>query len=172
MVGASSSSSSSAKSIPNTGVRIVVAGNCGTGKSSMIMTAAANFFPTNVPSVLSPITLPEDMFPDRVPVTIIDTCHSEETIDEVVDELKRADAVVLTYAFDQPSSLDGLSTFWLPTLELLNVRVPVIVCGCKFDLMDKWKEISLEQVMSPIMQRFRNIEKCVDCSAYKHSQGF
>ncbi|XP_071697164.1 mitochondrial Rho GTPase 1-like [Rutidosis leptorrhynchoides] len=110
------------------------------------------------------------MFPDRVPVTIIDTCHSEEALDELVDDLTRADAVVLTYAFDQPSSLDGLSTFWLPTLELLNVRVPVIVCGCKLDLMDEWKEISLEQVMSPIMQRFRHIEKCVDCSAYKHTQ--
>lgn len=37
------------------------------------------------------------------------------------DELKRADAVVLTYACDQPSTLDRLSTFWLPELRRLEV---------------------------------------------------
>lgn len=55
------------------GVRIVVAGDRGTGKSSLIITAAAEAFPANVPPVLPPTRLPEDMFPDRVPVTVIDT---------------------------------------------------------------------------------------------------
>jgi Ras family protein T1 len=56
-----------------TGVRIVVAGDRGTGKSSLVVTAAAENFPTNVPPVLPPTRLPEDFFPDRVPITIIDT---------------------------------------------------------------------------------------------------
>lgn len=56
-----------------TGVRIVVAGDRGTGKSSLIVTAAAENFPANVPPVLPPTRLPEDFYPDRVPVTIIDT---------------------------------------------------------------------------------------------------
>ncbi|XP_071735454.1 mitochondrial Rho GTPase 1-like [Rutidosis leptorrhynchoides] len=170
MVGASSSSSSSAKLIPTTGVRIVVAGDRGTGKSSLIITAAAESFPTNVPPVLPPTRLPEDMFPDRVPVTVIDTSSSLENRGKLADELKRADAVVLTYACDQPSSLDRLSTFWLPELRRLDVRVPVIVSGCKLDLRDEQQAISLEQVMSPIMQQFREIETCVECSAYKHIQ--
>ena len=56
-----------------TGVRIVVAGDRGTGKSSLIVTAAAENFPANVAPVLPPTRLPDDFYPDRVPITIIDT---------------------------------------------------------------------------------------------------
>lgn len=153
-----------------TGVRIVVAGDRGTGKSSLIVTAAAETFPTNVPPVLPPTRLPEDFYPDRVPITIIDTSSSVEHRGKLAEELRRADAVVLTYACDQPATLDRLSTFWLPELRRLEVKVPVIVVGCKLDLRDEQQQVSLEQVMSPIMQQFREIETCIECSAFKHIQ--
>ena len=51
-----------------------------------------------------------------------------------------------------------------------QVRVPVIVVGCKLDLRDEQQAVSLEQVMSPIMQQFREIETCIECSAFKHIQ--
>ncbi|KAK9292151.1 hypothetical protein L1049_020798 [Liquidambar formosana] len=153
-----------------TGVRIVVAGDRGTGKSSLIVTAAAETFPPNVPPVLPPTRLPEDFYPDRVPITIIDTSSSLEDRGKVAEELKRADAVVLTYACDQPITLDRLSNFWLPELRRLEVKVPVIVVGCKLDLRDEQQQVSLEQVMSPIMQQFREIETCIECSAFKHIQ--
>jgi hypothetical protein len=38
------------------------------------------------------------------------------------EELKRADAVVLTYACDQPLTLTRLSTHWLHELRRLEVR--------------------------------------------------
>ncbi|KAJ9541166.1 hypothetical protein OSB04_027672 [Centaurea solstitialis] len=164
------SSTANSNSTTTTSVRIVVAGDHGTGKSSLIITAAAEAFPANVPPVLPPTRLPEDMFPDRVPVTVIDTSSSLENRGKLADELKRADAVVLTYACDQPSTLERLSTFWLPELRRLEVKVPVIVAGCKLDLRDEQQAISLEQVMSPIMQQFREIETCIECSAYKHIQ--
>ncbi|PSS26530.1 Mitochondrial Rho GTPase [Actinidia chinensis var. chinensis] len=152
------------------GVRIVVSGDRGTGKSSLIVTAAAETFPINVPPLLPPTRLPEDMYPDRVPVTIIDAPSSLENRGKLADELKRADAVVLTYACDQPATLDRLSTFWLPELRRLEVKVPVIVVGCKLDLRDEQNPMSLEQVMSPIMQQFREIETCIECSAFKQIQ--
>ncbi|XP_022746223.1 mitochondrial Rho GTPase 1-like isoform X3 [Durio zibethinus] len=153
-----------------TGVRIVVAGDRGTGKSSLIVTAAADTFPTNVPRLLPPTRLPEDFYPDRVPITIIDTSSNPEDRGKLAEELKRADAVVLTYACDQPETLNRLSTFWLPELRQVEVKVPVIVVGCKLDLRDDQQQVSLEQVMSPIMQQFREIETCIECSAYKHIQ--
>lgn len=51
-----------------------------------------------------------------------------------------------------------------------QVRVPVIVVGCKLDLRDEQQQASLEQVMSPIMQQFREIETCIECSASRHIQ--
>lgn len=52
----------------------------------------------------------------------------------------------------------------------VQVRVPVIVVGCKLDLRDEQHAVSLEQVMSPIMQQFREIETCIECSALNHIQ--
>lgn len=54
-------------------VRVVVAGDLNTGKSSLIVSAATESFPENVPAVVPPTRLPADYYPDRVPVTIIDT---------------------------------------------------------------------------------------------------
>ncbi|KAI4310964.1 hypothetical protein MLD38_035905 [Melastoma candidum] len=153
-----------------TGVRIVVVGDRGTGKSSLICTAATEVFPGNVPPVLPQTRLPEDTYPDRMPITIIDTSSRVEDSGKLGEELRRADAVLLTYACEHPETLDRLSTFWLPELRRLEVKVPVIVVGCKLDLRDELQQISLEQVMSPIMQQFREIETCIECSAYGQIQ--
>ncbi|KAM6558640.1 hypothetical protein CsatA_027879 [Cannabis sativa] len=147
------------------GIRVVVAGDRGTGKSSLIVAAATESFSDNVPSVLSPTRLPADFFPDFVPLTIIDTSSSLESRTKRNEELKRADAVVLTYACDQPMTLTRLCNYWLPELRQLEVKVPVIVVGCKLDLRDEREPISIEQLMSPIMQEFREIETCIECSA-------
>jgi hypothetical protein len=54
-------------------IRVVVAGDRGTGKSSLILTATGRNCPTNVPPVLPPTRLPDTLFPVCVPITIIDT---------------------------------------------------------------------------------------------------
>lgn len=51
-----------------------------------------------------------------------------------------------------------------------QVRVPVVVVGCMLDKRDEQYPVSLEQVMSPIMQQFREIETCIECSAFRHIQ--
>lgn len=148
-----------------TSVRVVVIGDRGTGKSSLISAAASESFPENVPSVLPPTRLPADYYPDGVPVVIVDTSSSIQYKSRVAEELQRADAVVITYACDQRETLTRLSTFWLLELRRLEVKVPVIIVGCKLDMRDEGYHISLEEVMAPIMQRFREIETCIECSA-------
>ncbi|XP_010456750.1 PREDICTED: mitochondrial Rho GTPase 1-like [Camelina sativa] len=151
-------------------VRIVVVGDKGTGKSSLIVAAATDAFSPNVPPVLPDTKLPAEFFPDNIPVTIVDTSSKPEDRDMVAEELKRADAVVLTYACDRPETLDRLSEYWLPELRRLEVKIPIIVAGCKLDFRDDNNQVSLEQVMSPIMQQFREIETCIECSALKQLQ--
>ncbi|KAH0923531.1 hypothetical protein HID58_023549, partial [Brassica napus] len=168
-------------------VRIVVVGDKGTGKSSLIVAAASDSFPPNVPPVLPDTNLPLEFFPDGVPVTIVDTSSSfvdllnvsfdisargfrPEDREMVAEELRNADAVVLTYDCGRPETLENLSTYWLPELRRLEVKVPIIVAGCKLDLRDDNSQVSLEQVMSPIMHQFREIETCIECSALKQLQ--
>ncbi|KMZ69882.1 Mitochondrial Rho GTPase [Zostera marina] len=150
-------------------VRIVVAGDQGTGKSSLIISVATESFPEHVQPVVPPSRLPSDFYPDRVPITIIDTSSSTEHRNKLSAELKQADIIVLTYACDRPTTLERVSSYWLPELRRLELKVPVIVVGCKLDLRDE-QQVSLEQVMSPIMQQFREIETCIECSALKQIQ--
>ncbi|KAL2491661.1 Mitochondrial Rho GTPase 1 [Abeliophyllum distichum] len=51
-----------------------------------------------------------------------------------------------------------------------QVKVPVLVVGCMVDKRDDQHPVSLEQVMSSIMQQFREIETCMECSALNHIQ--
>ncbi|KAL6549349.1 hypothetical protein OROHE_008466 [Orobanche hederae] len=52
----------------------------------------------------------------------------------------------------------------------MRVKVPVVVVGCKLDLIDDRQQASLGHVISHIMQQFREIETSIECSAYKHLQ--
>ncbi|EMS67255.1 Mitochondrial Rho GTPase 1 [Triticum urartu] len=113
--------------------------------------------------------LPADYFPDRVPITIVDTSSSPEQKPKLIAECQAADAVVLTYACDRLSTLDRLSSYWLPELRRIQLKAPVIVVGCKLDLRDD-QQNSLEQTMAPIMQSFREIETCIECSALRQIQ--
>ncbi|KAG5063148.1 hypothetical protein JHK85_004331 [Glycine max] len=104
-------------------------------------------FPKSVPPVLPPTRLPHNLFPDSVPLTLIESPSSLAKQGARNEELKRADAVVLTYACDEP------------------VKVPVIVVGCKLDLRDENQLVSLESLTTHIMKHFIEVVTCVECSA-------
>uniref|UniRef100_A0A0D3E136 Mitochondrial Rho GTPase n=2 Tax=Brassica oleracea var. oleracea TaxID=109376 RepID=A0A0D3E136_BRAOL len=169
-ISSSSLSFQMAAASPNNSVRIVVIGDKGTGKSSLIVAAATDSFPPNAPPVLPDTKLPFQFFPDGIPVTLVDTSSRPEDKGMVAEELKLADAVVLTYDCDRPETLEGLSLRWLPELRLLEVKVPIIVAGCKLDVRDDNSPVVLEEVMAPIMHQFREIETCIECSALKQLQ--
>ncbi|KAF2603561.1 hypothetical protein F2Q70_00026317 [Brassica cretica] len=146
-------------------LRVAVAGDKGTGKSSLISAVASETFPDNVPRVLPPTTLPADAYPDYIPITIIDTPSSIDNRIKLIEEFRKADVVILTYACDQPATLDRLSSYWLPELRRLQIKAPVIVVGCKLDLRDERSPVRLEDIMAPIMKEYREIETCIECSA-------
>lgn len=52
---------------------------------------------------------------------------SLENRGKLAEELKRADAVVLTYACDQPLTLNRLSSFWLHELRRLEVLTNCVI---------------------------------------------
>lgn len=73
MAGAAASSGAGGNFGGRTSVRVAVIGDQGTGKSSLIVSVATESFPENVPKLVPPTRLPADYYPDRVPITIIDT---------------------------------------------------------------------------------------------------
>ncbi|KAJ4827687.1 hypothetical protein Tsubulata_046585 [Turnera subulata] len=148
-------------------VRIVIAGESGTGKSSLICTGTTGLILWNPQPCVDPITFREDFFADDGPLTIIDTSSKlEDAGSDVAEQLKRADAVVLTYACDRQETLDRLGTHWLPQLRNLQVKMPVMVVGCKRDLMDANQQESFWQMLSQIKQQFPEIKQFRESSVF------
>eukprot|EP00897_Mesotaenium_endlicherianum_P008582 jgi/Mesen1/7752/ME000407S06972 len=149
-------------------VRIVVIGDQGTGKSSLITSVATESFPERAPPVLPPTRLPPQP-ESSVPLMLIDTSSRKEDFASVEAEIKRADAIVVTYSCADASTLQSLSTTWMPLVRRLAVEVPVVVVGCKLEVRAE-AHPSLEAIMAPIMHEYREIETCLECSARTRMQ--
>ncbi|XP_069762084.1 mitochondrial Rho GTPase 2-like isoform X3 [Narcine bancroftii] len=145
-------------------VRILLVGEPQVGKTSLIMSLVSEEFPEKVPARAEEITIPGDVTPERIPTHIIDYSASEQTEDELQDELDRAHVVCVVYDVNQENTIEKIPSKWIPLInsncEREN-RIPVILVGNKSDLQGT---SSMEMIL-PIMNQFTEIETCVECSA-------
>ncbi|KAK8969584.1 hypothetical protein KSP40_PGU004493 [Platanthera guangdongensis] len=51
----------------------------------------------------------------------------------------------------------------------LQVKVPIILCGCKLDLIGE-SESTIDNELHQMMQNFLEIETCIKCSSLRHAQ--
>ncbi|CAI5520016.1 unnamed protein product [Closterium sp. Naga37s-1] len=102
-------------------IRVVVVGNKGTGKTSLIISCLTEAFPEEPVPVLPPTRYLADSFSDKIPLLIVDTSSRREERGAVEAELRAADAVVITFACDDQASLNSVSSYWLPLLRQLQV---------------------------------------------------
>ncbi|XP_048606068.1 mitochondrial Rho GTPase 3 [Brassica napus] len=149
-------------------VRIVVVGEKGTGKTSLIIAALneSSQPQPNIPPVLPYTTFPSEWFRDPIPATIIDTSSKPEDREKVVKEVKEADAIVLTFVVDIPETLDRLSEYWLPLFRQLEVRVPIIIAGCSVTNREYHNQSGMEIITTSIREQYPEIETCFDWSAH------
>ncbi|GJP55606.1 hypothetical protein CLOM_g14555 [Closterium sp. NIES-68] len=174
-------------------IRVVVVGNQGTGKTSLIISCLTEAFPEEPVPVLPPTRYLADSFSDKIPLLIVDTSSRREERGAVEAELRAADAVVITFACDDQASLNSVSSYWLPLLRQLQVPVPVVVVGCKLDLRGVPGAVAggggaaagaggaggaggmvaqqpLDVLVAPIMDEFKEVETCLECSALRRIQ--
>ncbi|BGP43676.1 ERMES complex Ca(2+)-binding regulatory GTPase gem1 [Rhodotorula kratochvilovae] len=144
-------------------VRVVLVGDEGAGKSSIISAL--------IKTVLPEVTIPPSVTPGHdVTTVIVDTSRAYPLgsipQDHLVNEIRKAHVVGIVYAVDNPNSFDRVPTYWLPTIRSLGVNVPVILIGNKIDLRDgQVTNQALEDEIVPIMQEYKEVETCVECSA-------
>eukprot|EP00189_Rhodosorus_marinus_P009002 CAMPEP_0184755032 /NCGR_PEP_ID=MMETSP0315-20130426/44942_1 /TAXON_ID=101924 /ORGANISM="Rhodosorus marinus, Strain UTEX LB 2760" /LENGTH=627 /DNA_ID=CAMNT_0027234493 /DNA_START=12 /DNA_END=1895 /DNA_ORIENTATION=+ len=145
-------------------IRIVICGDDGVGKTSIIRCLISkSFAEENVPEVHPPVTIPPEVAPEPVSATIVDTSN---VLNEVESELSRADVVVLVYDLVRTETLDRVKTKWLPRMRELSLDVPVILVGNKQDLpKEEYSDSNVERTIKPIMEEFREVEACIQCSA-------
>lgn len=145
-------------------VRILLLGDPGVGKTSLILTLVSEEFPDEVPAKAEEITIPADVTPERVPTHIVDY-SSQEQDDEVLQaEIVKSNVICLVYSVEDEDSIERITSFWLPYIRQCRGEDhsnPVILVGNKADLLD----FSTIETMMPILNDFAEVETCVECSA-------
>ncbi|KAJ2334745.1 ERMES complex Ca(2+)-binding regulatory GTPase gem1, partial [Coemansia sp. RSA 2673] len=137
------------------------------GKSTLVTALIKETFIVNVQAVVPEVTIPPEVTPENVTTHIIDTSSKGDDQEILETELRKANVVCIVYAVDDRTSFQRVHEHWLPLLRQQGINLPVILVGNKVDMRDE--DIShatvLEEEVVPIMNEYREIEICVECSA-------
>lgn len=119
-------------------VRILLLGDRGVGKTSLILSLVSEEFPENVPPKAEEITIPADVTPEQVPTNIVDYSAAEQSDEDLNEQIKKASVVCVVYSVDDEDSIDRLSSYWLPLIRqnCTDYTCPVVLVGNKIDLVD------------------------------------
>ncbi|KAG8826742.1 ERMES complex Ca(2+)-binding regulatory GTPase gem1 [Serendipita sp. 401] len=174
-------------------VRIVLVGDDGVGKSTIITSLIKESFISNVQHIVPEVTIPPEVTPENVTTSIVDTGCKPDDRPHLESEARKAHVICIVYAIDNPHSFSRIPTYWLPYFRGLGVNVPVILVGNKIDLRTSHPHShkhhgahthhphpyhpssnpnrlsltnqSLEDEIAPIMAEFKEVETCVESSA-------
>ncbi|CAN6666602.1 mitochondrial Rho GTPase 1 [Trichomonascus vanleenenianus] len=151
----------------NDTIRVVVCGDEGVGKSSLITSLVKDVFVPNIQPVLPPITIPPEFSssPDSPASTVVvDTSSLAEDRTTLQKEIRRAHVIWLIYS--DHYTCERVSLFWLPFFRSMGVNLPVVLSAnmCDSALREN-NDSAIEEEMIPIMKEFKEIESCIRCSA-------
>ncbi|XP_061468993.1 rho-related GTP-binding protein RhoD [Rhineura floridana] len=116
-------------------IKIVVVGDGGCGKTSLLMVFARGQFPkVYVPTVFEKYSAPFHISGKQVHINLWDTAGQED-----YDRLRPlsysgAHAVIMCYDVTNPSSFDNILTKWYPEVKHFCRGIPILLVGCKTDL--------------------------------------
>ncbi|KAL6441985.1 hypothetical protein ACFW04_002378 [Cataglyphis niger] len=119
-------------------VRILLIGERGVGKTSLILSLVSEEYAEDVPSKAEEITIPADVTPEQVPTHIVDYSAVEQTDDQLAEEIQKAHVICVVYSVDDEDTLDRAASYWLPLIRKCSPdnRCPVVLVGNKIDLVD------------------------------------
>lgn len=98
-------------------IRILLLGDDGTGKSTLITQLIKECFVEKIQHVLPQVTVPAEWSRDNVTTRIVDSSPKPENAAVLENEIKRADVICIVYAVDNLETISRISSFWLPFLR-------------------------------------------------------
>jgi len=154
---------------PNKNVRILLVGDDGVGKTSLILSLVTEDFPDEVPTRAEEITIPADVTPEKVPTHIVDFSYADQSEEELREELTKADVVCVVYAINDDETIGRITSYWLPIVFEVCGREeghskPVVLVGNKSDTVEM-EGARMNEILE-IMDEYPEVETCIECSAY------
>ncbi|NWH65765.1 RHOF protein, partial [Geococcyx californianus] len=167
---------------PQAEVKVVVVGDGGCGKTSLLVAFARGDFPkVYVPTVFEKYTASLQVGGKPVTIHLWDTAGQEDY--DRLRPLSYSDANVVLICFDvtNPTSYDNILTKWYPEVNHFCKSIPVLLVGCKTDLrqdqqvLRKLREGHLEPTsyqQAKAMARQVHAVSYLECSArYQENVG-
>ncbi|KAI9207509.1 P-loop containing nucleoside triphosphate hydrolase protein [Polychytrium aggregatum] len=149
-----------------TEVRILLVGDDQVGKSTLITSLIKETFVPNIQHVVPEVTIPPEWSRDKVTTRIVDSSSRADNREQLEAEIRKADVICIVYAINRSETFTRTHEFWLPYIRRLGRNVPIVLVGNKMDLRGKdVTNDSLEEHVMPIMNEFKEVETCVECSA-------
>ncbi|KAH9997968.1 P-loop containing nucleoside triphosphate hydrolase protein [Russula vinacea] len=147
-------------------VRILLVGDEGVGKSTIVTSLIKEAFVPHVQHVVPEVTISPEFTSENVTTYIVDSGAGPDDKHYLELEIRKAHVICVVYAIDNSNSFNRISVYWLPYFRQLGINVPVILVGNKIDLRGgEVTNKSLEDEIRPIMADFKEVETCVECSA-------
>lgn len=149
-------------------VRILIVGDPGVGKTSLILSLIEDRFIQKVPPRFKEIRLHPDSNPDHILTAISDYNSEEQSLEELYNEISKASVIVIVYDVNDTSSVDRIRKYWMPNVQKEIVGSdalygkPIILVGNKSDSEES--NSKLNEVIT-LMNEFPEIETCVESSA-------
>ncbi|NXJ97967.1 RHOF protein, partial [Corythaixoides concolor] len=160
---------------PEAEVKVVVVGDGGCGKTSLLVAFARGDFPkVYVPTVFEKYTASLQVGSKSVTIHLWDTAGQEDY--DRLRPLSYSDAHVVLICFDvtNHTSYSNILTKWYPEVNHFCKGVPVLLVGCKTDLrqdrevLHKLQEARLEPIsyqQAKAMARNVHAVSYLECSA-------
>ncbi len=146
-------------------IRVIVCGDEGVGKSSLIASLVKEKYVPNIQHVIPELIIPRDFSnsshsPNST--IVVDTSSSDTYTLQY--EVRQADVIWLVYS--DHYTYERISLYWIPTFRSLGVNLPIVLCNNKVDIDKSIKEETvINEEFIPLLQEFKEIEACIRCSA-------
>lgn len=119
-------------------IKIIVLGDGGVGKTSLLQTYSSNVFPTEyIPTLFDDYSM-NIMF-ENIPINLklFDTAGQDDYLRLRKEIYKDIDLFLFCFSLISPKTLDDIETYWIQELKFFNKK-PFFLVGLKCDLRDEF----------------------------------
>ncbi|CAF3965734.1 unnamed protein product [Adineta steineri] len=183
-ISSSPSSSSSLPLVPSSSsnnhhtgghITCVIIGDCGVGKSSLVVSYTTNDFPTQyIPTAFDNYSVDVSVGTRLVHFDICDTGGKEQFSPLHGLCIPYSDVILLCFSVVNPQSFQNAITYWLSRARRSNSKIPIILVGTQMDLRSDLQTLLTldQQKLKPVTEkearaRAQQMHACnyIECSS-------